>query len=154
MPGKIGFAIRFCCVKRLSKNCGDNIVVSPGAYLTYLEFCNLGNNISVHENCNIGGRGGLTVGNDVMISQGVSILTTEHDYKQTALPMRDAPLLHKSVIIGDDVWIGAHAVITAGVEIGKGSVIGSGAVVTKNIPERSIAVGIPARGIASRIEKH
>ena len=52
-----------------------------------------------------------------------------------------------AVIIGDNVWIGGNAVINPGVTIGNNCVIGAGSVVTKNIPDNSIAVGNPARVI-------
>ena len=148
--GRIGIGLRYCFLKRICKRCGENVVVYPGAYLTYFENCVLGDNISIHENCNIGCKGGLSVGDNVMISQGVSILTTEHNYLQSAVPMRDAPVILKSVSIGNDVWIGAHAVITSGVKVGQGAVIGAGCVVTKDIPSWSIAVGVPARIIKTR----
>jgi acetyltransferase-like isoleucine patch superfamily enzyme len=94
--------------------------------------------------------GGLTVGDNVMISQGVSILTTEHDYTQRDQPMRDAPLILKPVNIGNDVWIGAHAVITAGVTIGDGAVVGAGAVVTRDVEPRSVCGGVPAKTLGRR----
>jgi acetyltransferase-like isoleucine patch superfamily enzyme len=50
-------------------------------------------------------------------------------------------------VIGDDCWIGANAVVTAGVTIGKHSVVAAGAVVTKDIPPYSVAVGNPCRVI-------
>jgi len=130
--------------------CGENVVVFCGAYLTYLENCRFGSNISIHENCNIGCMGGLTVGNDVMISQGVSILTTEHDYMQKGQPMRNAPMILKPVAIGNDVWIGAHSVTTAGVTIGDGAVVGAGAVVTRDVVAGTVCGGIPAETIRTR----
>ena len=57
------------------------------------------------------------------------------------------------VIIEDDVWIGARAIILPGVIIGKGSVIGAGAVVAKSIPPYSVAVGNPARVVKTRTDK-
>ena len=56
----------------------------------------------------------------------------------------------EKIIIEDDVWIGTHAVILAGVTVGAHSVIGAGSVVTKDIPPYSIAVGVPAKVIATR----
>lgn len=149
-PSIIGIGIRYCCIKRLSKKCGENVVVFSGAYITYLENFVLGRNISIHENCNIGCMGGLKVGDNVMISQGSSILTSDHDYLQNHQPMRDAPLILKPVEIGDDVWIGANAVITAGITIGGGAVIGAGAVVTHDIEPGSIYGGVPAKFIKKR----
>ncbi|HEY0895880.1 MAG TPA: DapH/DapD/GlmU-related protein, partial [Sphingobacteriaceae bacterium] len=51
----------------------------------------------------------------------------------------------RPVVISDNVWVGANAVITPGVTIGKHVVIGAGSVVTHDIPDYSVAVGIPAR---------
>lgn len=137
----------------MCRRCGDNAAVFPMAFISFLDNCELGNNISIHENSNIGCKGGLVVGNDVMISQGVSILTTEHNYMQSILPMRDAPVILKKTCIEDDVWIGTHAVITAGVTIGTGSVIGAGAVVVHDVPLGTVAGGVPAKIIAMRGER-
>ncbi|MCX6349048.1 MAG: hypothetical protein NTV79_06065 [Candidatus Aureabacteria bacterium] len=54
------------------------------------------------------------------------------------------------IVIGPDCWIGSHAIITGNATIGRGSIIGAGAVVHKDIPEYSIAVGIPARVVRRR----
>jgi acetyltransferase-like isoleucine patch superfamily enzyme len=89
--------------------------------------------------------GGLIIENDVSIGHGSTILTTEHDYMQTELPMRNAPLIKKPTHIKRDVWIGCHVTVLAGVTIGEGAVIGAGAVVTKSIPDYAIAVGVPAQ---------
>ncbi|MCX7595635.1 MAG: acyltransferase, partial [Fischerella sp.] len=57
----------------------------------------------------------------------------------------------KGIIIEDDCWLGHGVTVLDGVTIGKGSVIGAGAVVTKDIPPYSVAVGIPAKVVKSRI---
>ena len=61
----------------------------------------------------------------------------------------------KEVNIGNDVWIGANAIILDGVSIGTGSIIGAGAVVTKNIEPYHIALGVPAKSVGKRLnDKH
>jgi acetyltransferase-like isoleucine patch superfamily enzyme len=152
-PGLIGVGVRYLCVRSLARTCGDNVFVGAYTFLTYLEHCDIGNNVSIREFCDIGALGGLTIGNNVAIASGTVILTTEHDYQQTVSSMRDAPLLLKPTIIEDNVWVGSHVGITAGVSIGQGSVIGIGAVVTRSIPPNSIAVGVPARVIGQRGEE-
>jgi len=52
-------------------------------------------------------------------------------------------------VIGDDVWIGPHAIILGGVRIGDGAIVGAGSVVTKDVPDRSVVVGNPARIVRS-----
>lgn len=58
----------------------------------------------------------------------------------------------KNTSIGNDVWIGAGAVIKTGVRIGNGAIIGAGAVVTKDIPDYAIVVGVPAKVIRLRFD--
>jgi len=67
----------------------------------------------------------------------------------TPLPWREAPQTR----IGNDVWIGANAVIKGGVAIGDGAIIGAGAVVTRDIPPYAVAVGVPARVIKYRFDE-
>jgi acetyltransferase-like isoleucine patch superfamily enzyme len=97
--------------------------------------------------CYLEGEGGLSIGSDVSIAHGVTIMTTEHDYDVSKGKMRDAPVKRAPVSIGDDVWIGAGVKILAGVTIGDHVVVGAGAVVTRDIPSNSLAVGVPARVI-------
>ncbi|WP_162903392.1 acyltransferase [Taibaiella koreensis] len=107
-------------------------------------------NLEIGESCVINsfvhiwaGPAGLKIGNRVMIASHVAITTLTHDYEDES--MRFAPPVDKGIEIGDDVWIGAHAIIMPGIHIGKGAVIGAGAVVTKDVPAHSIVAGVPAR---------
>lgn len=91
--------------------------------------------------CRIYGHGSIEIGEDTQIGPGSLITTTDHDYHD-ALKTR-----YKPVRIGREVWIGANVTVLPGVSIGDRAVIGAGAVVTKDIPARAIAVGVPARVI-------
>lgn len=88
----------------------------------------------------------ILIGNNVMIGSGVIITTTDsHPLHWEARRLNTEPPASAPVIIGDDVFIGARAIILKGVTIGDGAVIGAGSVVTKSIPPRVIAAGNPAR---------
>lgn len=86
------------------------------------------------------GHGGITVGDDAQIGPNTVVTTTGHDYMATDLNQNYA-----AIRIGKRVWVGANCTILPGVTIGDQSVIGAGAVVSKNIPARCVALGVPAR---------
>lgn len=106
---------------------GTNITVGSGTYINF--------------NCNFVDDGRITIGNKVMFGPSVTIATVGHpvhpDYRMY--------MYTNPVIIEDNCWIGAGAVICPGVTIGQNSVIGAGSVVTKDIPPDSVAVGNPCR---------
>lgn len=91
----------------------------------------------------------VSIGRGALIAPGVFI--TDHDHStQCGRPMFEQACLAAPVRIGDDVWIGANAVILRGVEIGDGAIVGAGAVVTRGVPSHSIVAGVPARVIGRR----
>ena len=105
----------------------------------------IGNNVGVGLNNVI--IGPVKLGNYVMLAQNIVISGLNHGYEDVTMPPRKQKVVTKQITVEDDVWIGANCVITAGVTIGKHAVIGAGSVVTKDIPQFSVAVGNPARVI-------
>ena len=105
-------------------------------------------NTGVHINAAVCGK--INIGNNCLIGPNVIMRTANHIFAKIDKPIRLQGHKCENILIEDDVWIGANVVITGGVSIGKGCVIGAGSVVTKNIPEYYIAVGVPARVIKTR----
>lgn len=91
--------------------------------------------------------GPVSIGNHVMMAQNIVISGLNHGFEDINISPSLQKVQCKEIIICDDVWIGANSVITAGVTLGKHCVIGAGSVVTKSIPEYSVAVGNPAKVI-------
>ena len=91
----------------------------------------------------------VEIGNNVWVTAGVMILCHQRDlsYYEIDKPVMNCPLTISGVSILDGAHIGIGAIIMPGVTIGKGAVIGAGAVVTKDIPDYSVAVGMPAKVI-------
>lgn len=88
--------------------------------------------------------GPVTIGSHVNLAQGITVTALNHNYSDTTKRIDEQGVSTKPVIIGDDVWIGANAVILPGVTIGSHVVVAAGAVVTKDVPENTIVAGVPA----------
>lgn len=98
----------------------------------------------------INGAGGVEIGARVLIGPGVRIISYQHSYQDVERPIAEQDYIYRPIVIEDDVWIGANAVILAGVTLGRGSVVGAGAVVTKTFEPYSVLVGMPARLLRTR----
>ncbi len=109
----------------------------------------IGKNVFINSGCHFQDWGGINVGDGALIGHNVTIATINH-----GIPVSSRhDNIPTAVTIGKNVWIGSNAVILPGVTVGGGSIIGAGAVVTKDVPENSIAVGVPARVTGSTEQK-
>lgn len=91
--------------------------------------------------------GPVCIGNHVNLAQGITVTALNHNFEDKTKRIDEQGITTKPVIIGDDVWIGANAVILPGVTIGKHCVVAAGAVVTKDVPDNTIVGGVPAKEI-------
>jgi acetyltransferase-like isoleucine patch superfamily enzyme len=89
--------------------------------------------------------GPLTIGNNVIIAQNVVFSGLNHGYEDVNMPIVDQKCTVEIIDIGDDCWIGANSVITAGVSIGKHAIVAGGSVVTKDVDEFTVVGGNPAK---------
>ncbi len=110
-------------------DCGKNITV--------------GKNVFINACCKFQDQGGITIGDGCLLGHNVTIATLNHEFA----PARRANMIPEPVTIGKNVWIGSGVIILPGVEIGDGAVIGAGSIVTKSVPENTIAAGNPAKFI-------
>lgn len=88
----------------------------------------------------------IVIGDNCLLSQFVAVIGSNHAIA-LGQPIRDQPwdLANSGVHIGNDVWIGTHAVVLPGVHIGHGAVIAAGAVVTNDVPPYAVVAGVPAQ---------
>lgn len=89
--------------------------------------------------------GPVTIGSHVNLAQGITVTALNHNFADKGLRIDEQGVSTAPVTIGDDIWIGANAVILPGVTIGNHSVVAAGAVVTKDIPPHSLVAGVPAK---------
>ncbi len=93
----------------------------------------------------------VSIGDGTLIAEGVHITDFDHRTERVDVPIKDQGIVVAPVRIGPDVWLGRGVTVLKGVDIGRGSVIGAHAVVTRDIPPFSVAVGVPARVVRSRL---
>ena len=91
--------------------------------------------------------GPVTIGSHVNLAQGITVTALNHNFEDKNKRIDEQGVSTKPVFIGDDVWIGANAVILPGVTIGKHAVVAAGAVVTTDVPENTVVGGVPAKVI-------
>ena len=91
--------------------------------------------------------GPVSIGNNVNLAQGITVTALNHNFEDVTRRIDEQGISTKPVVIGDDVWIGANAVILPGVTIGRHVVVAAGAVVTKDVPSFSLVAGVPAKVI-------
>lgn len=90
----------------------------------------------------------ITIGENVLIASDVCFISHNHGFDpELSIPYKNQELTYKQINVKEGTWIGEKAIILPGVTIGKKCIIGAGSVVTKNIPDYSIAVGNPAKVI-------
>jgi acetyltransferase-like isoleucine patch superfamily enzyme len=113
----------------------------------------IGANTYINRNTFIDAILSLKIGRDCAI--GPNCYLTDHDHGlDPNFPPLKQPMVAQKTVIGDRVWLGANVTVLKGVTIGNDAVIGAGSVVTKDIPDGSIAVGIPAKVIKQKNNCH
>ncbi|NET62716.1 MAG: acyltransferase [Symploca sp. SIO2E6] len=111
----------------------------------------IGNKTDIGCNTIISSGGGIAIGSHVLIAGNCYIGGGRYITDRLDLPMMEQGVYSQGpVVIEDDVWLGAGAIVLDGVRIGKGSIIGAGAVVIKDLPDYAVAVGVPAKVIRIR----
>lgn len=130
-------------LKKLLGDMGEHVWIEPPFRAAYGYRIHIGNHFYANFNLIIVDDIDVYIGDRVMIAPNVMITATGHPVHPDL--RKNGDQFSFPVHIGDDVWIGAGAVILPGITIGKGSVIGAGSVVTKDIPENVVAVGNPCK---------
>jgi acetyltransferase-like isoleucine patch superfamily enzyme len=138
---------------------GNNVYLGVNCWLETLSntvstypVIKIGDQTSFSGFCTITAISGVTIGKGVLVARFVHISDHSHSFSCLDTAIKDQGISNiKNVTIGDGVWIGHGAVICPGVTIGKNAVIGANSVVRQNIPDYSVAAGVPARIIRNYV---
>ncbi len=148
-------SLRLC--RNRFRRFGDLAEFRPGAYAITCSKIEIGGRVIIRPGSMLfadpdPGGAGITIEDDVLLGAGVNINVANHKFDSHEELIIDQGFSSKPVILRRGCWIGANAIILAGVEIGQGTVIGAGSVVTRSIPPRSVAAGNPAKVIRSLVD--
>ena len=149
--GRFARWLRYTLCRRLFARCGMGVNVERGADFSSGHTIRIGDHSGIGVDAWI--RADLTVGNHVMMGPRVVIYGRNHNFDRTDNPMQDQGMgEYRPIVVEDDVWIGARAIILGGVRIQRGAIVGAGAVVTKDVLPYAIVAGNPAQVIRFRKE--
>lgn len=140
---------------------GSRIVVGAGSYIDAFVKIKaaggsgdvvIGEKSFINSGCVLYIGNGITIGNNVSIAANCVLAPTNHEFADSSVIHQDQGFRPSKggIKIGDDVWVGAHAVILAGTSIGNGAVVAAGAVVRGEVAPGSVVVGVPARFLGER----
>ena len=134
---------RMALLKEILAEVGENCYVEPPLHANWGINTHFGNNVYANFNLTLVDDCDIYVGDSVMFGPNVTVAVAGHPIDPDL--RRKVAQFNIPVRIGNNVWIGAGAVILPGVTIGDNSVIGAGSIVTKDIPANVVAVGNPCR---------
>ena len=142
--------IRNLVFRRVLQEFGKGSTIDYKTYIRYPSRVRIGSRTTINRGClflashhfrNVE----ISIGNHVAVAPEVCFLAAGHDYTQLGLPDTAA-----SIVVGNDVWIGARSIILQGVTIGQGAIVAAGSVVTKDVPPYTVVAGVPAAAIKRR----
>jgi len=150
---KIVSRILLHILKPLFSKCGKNVLFFPNDHFSY-KTISIGNDVFIGPGAHFSSIKSITIGNKVLFGPNVTIIGGDHNTSKIGqfmfdvdekLPENDLPILIK-----DDVWIGAGAIILKGVTIEEGSIVAAGSLVNKHVPPYSVVGGVPAKVLKER----
>lgn len=137
---------------------GDGVTVGRGASIrpsSYYghepgEGLEVGDGTAIGAGSWIGASGFVSIGCDVLFGPGVVVLPENHLFDDPDATIKSQGVERAGVVVEDDCWIGARAVLLAGVRVGRGAVVAAGAVVTRDVAPNAVVGGVPARVLRMR----
>jgi len=139
------------------KKHGKNFVFDPFGVYSYKNI-EVGDDVFIGVNPTLlASESGIFFGNKIMLGPNVTMIGGDHNHTQIGKYMYDVkeklPENDLPIIVKDDVWIGAGAIILKGVTINEGAIVAAGSLVINDVPSYSIVGGVPAKVLKNRFTK-
>ena len=141
----IPVAVKVSLLRWFGARIGTGCVVKPGVNIKYPWLLTVGHHVWIGEQVWIDNLSLVTIGNHVCLSQGALLLTGNHDYRRSTFDLTTRP-----ITLEDGVWIGAKAIVCAGVVCGSHAVLAVGSVAARSLDRYGIYQGNPATFVRQR----
>lgn len=151
IPTTLGILFRGIIAKIFFKECEGFSWIQSKVIIVHSDRLSVGTKLGINSGTYINAIGGIEMGNDVLIGSNVTISSGMHPIEGDTPSIFERQTIPKKIIIEDDVWIGAGAVIMPGIRLAKGTVVGANSTVTKDTEEYSVVVGSPAKLLKKRM---
>ena len=132
---------------------GEHCVLDSDMTVECMGALRIGARTIFGHHCTLAAREAVTIGEDCLIAEMVSIRDHDHSFGRLDVPTREQGFAIAPVRIGNNVWLASKVTVTKGVTIGDNAIVGANAVVTHDIPANAIAVGVPAHVLRMRSER-
>src|SRR4051812_29942488 len=132
-------------LRGLGATLGPGCVLFAGTTVLGVERLRIGARANIGWRCVLDARGGLTIGEDAVIASDTQLISGRHDIDDD-----DFTAYFDPITVGDHAWLATRSLVIGGVNIGRGAVVAAGAVVTRDVDERMVVGGVPARVIRKR----
>lgn len=137
--------VKIALLRLFGAKIGRGLIIKNNVNIKFPWKLTIGDDCWIGEGVWIDNLDSVTIGNDVCISQGAMLLTGNHDYTQSSMPYRNAPIR-----IADGAWIGAKAIVCPGISVGTHAILTVGSIATKDMQPSTIYQGNPAKEIRKR----
>lgn len=142
-----GYALRRLLAGRVVGRLGPDCSIGPNVYINDSLYLSEGANVGA--GCRVLADGGVYLGARLKMGPDCMFITGDHPIPRGEQTFSDLKGSSRSIVIGDDCFIGARSLILPGVNIGSGVAVGAGSVVTKDVPSNCVVAGVPARIVKS-----
>lgn len=151
LPTPVGDVLRSAYLKFFLKEL-HTLYIREGITFHFPENISIGRS-AISEFVHFNGFGGIQIGDKVIVGAGSRFFSHDHEFSDLTKPIWHQGLIPKPIVIKDNVYIGCNVTVLGNVTVNEGAVIGACSVVTENVPENAIVVGIPGKVIGYRGSK-
>lgn len=147
---RCGLGKRVRIVGEVKIHLGDRVTIRDNVVIGGNGILRIGDRTTINEGSIICAMDSVTIGADCMLAPGNYILDVDHKFENREIPINRQGYAISPVEIGDDVWLGAYAIVSRGVKIDHGAVVAGHAFVNKKVEAFHIVGGVPAKPIGVR----